>query len=183
MTKRSLLPLLAPLFLPVWLPAADEAAPASEFLEPTIDLGCVVGDLEKSVAFYTEAIGFKEAGSFEVPGDYAKRVGLTDGKKLSVTILTLGEGDAATKLKLMQVDGSGTSAPNDYIHSTLGFSYLTIFVKSTDHALDRLKEAGVKPLADGPLPLPENLDPSMALTLVRDPDGNIVELVGPKPAR
>ena len=60
-------------------------------------------------------------------------------------------------------------------------SSITIFVKSMDDALARLKKAGVKTVAKSPLPLPENLDPSMALALVRDPDGNIVELVGPKP--
>ena len=59
-------------------------------------------------------------------------------------------------------------------------SYITIFIKDTDKALAKLKEAGVKPIAKGPVTLPENLDPSLALTIVRDPDGNFVELVGPK---
>jgi hypothetical protein len=38
----------------------------------------------------------------------------------------------------------------------------------------------VKPLANTPMALPESLAPGMALICVRDPDGNIVELLGPR---
>ncbi len=149
----------------------------------TIDLGCVVKDIDASVKFYTEAIGFKVAGGFKVGGDFAKKSGLTDSKPLDIKVLTLGEGEGATKLKLMQVEGSGGKFKNKHIDSKLGFSYITISIKSTDAALKRLAKAGVKPIAKGPVALPENLDPSLALTIVRDPDGNFVELVGPKPTK
>lgn len=156
----------------------------SEFTKPTIDLGTVVSDIDASVKFYTEAIGFKVAGGFEVNADFAKDAGLTDSKALDIKVLTLGEGEDATKLKLMQVGCTpGAKAKNDYIDTTLGFSYITIFIKSTDDAMARLKKAGVKPIAKGPATLPANLDPEIALTIVRDPDGNFVELVGPKPTK
>ena len=154
----------------------------SEFIKPTIDIGCVVSDLDSSIKFYTDAIGFKVAGEFSVPGGFAKDSGLTNSKELNIKILTLGgsDGEDATKLKLMQVKGSGGKADHKTIDSTLGLSYITIFIKDTDKALAKLKEAGVKPIAKGPVTLPDNLDPSLALTIVRDPDGNFVELVGPK---
>jgi lactoylglutathione lyase len=53
-------------------------------------------------------------------------------------------------------------------------------VADTDAALDRLAKHGVKPLAKSPTPLPESLGPGIFLTCVRDPDGNIVELLGPR---
>ncbi|HCR30967.1 MAG TPA: bleomycin resistance protein [Opitutae bacterium] len=153
----------------------------SPFSEPTIDLGCVVSDLDAAVEFYTEAIGFQEAGGFQVDGDYAKEVGLTDGKALDIKVLTLGEGEEATRLKFMEAGGRSRKVKNDHITTSLGFSYITIFVKSTDEAMARLEKAGVKPIANSPKALPANLNPEMALTIVRDPDGNFVELVGPKP--
>ena len=177
--NRSLFKTFACLSLLTISHTAQSEESEGEFLEPTIDLGCVVSDVEASVKFYTEAIGFQNVGGFEVNGPYAKDVGLTDGSALKITILTLGEGEEATKLKLMQVEGSNQKAPNDHIHTTLGYSYITIFVKSTDAALERLKNAGVETIANSPLPLPDNLDPAMSITLVRDPDGNFVELVGP----
>ena len=102
----------------------------------------------------------------------------------TVCVLVLGEGAGATKLKLMQVEGGGNKKPDHaHIDSTLGLSYITIVVKSTDDALARLAKAGVKPIAAGPAALPDNLDPALSLTIVRDPDGNLVELVGPKPTK
>jgi hypothetical protein len=38
----------------------------------------------------------------------------------------------------------------------------------------------VRPLAKGPVPLPAALGNGMTLTCVRDPDGNLVELLGPR---
>ena len=159
-----------------------EKAEAAEFLSTTIDIGCVVSDIEKSVKFYTESIGFTEVQGFGVPADFAAESGLTDKKKLDIRVLVLGTAEGATKLKLMQIEGGGNKkADHAHIDTTLGLSYITIFVKSTDDALARLVKAGVKPIADGPATLPDSLDPALSLTIVRDPDGNLVELVGPKP--
>ncbi len=91
------------------------------FSSHTIDLGCVVSDVDKAVAFYTQAIGFKQVSGFSVPGDYASKVGLTDGKMLDI-----------------------------------------------------------KAIAGGSQELPASLGKGVYLTIVRDPDGNFVELVGPK---
>jgi hypothetical protein len=133
------------------------------------------------VDFYTKAVGFKEIKGFSVPGDFCADSGLTDGKPLTIRVLVLGEGETATKLKLMQVPGSETKKDsNQYIHSQLGFRYLTIFVNDMNQSLDRLQKAGVKPVAKSPVELPKGFPEGVYLTVVKDPDGNIVELVGPK---
>lgn len=154
---------------------------AQEFSTPAIDLGVVVRDLDASMKFYTEAIGMKPAGGFSVPGDFAAKAGLSDNKTLHVKNLILGEGAVASKLKLMAFEGTNSeTTKNDFIHSTLGFSYLTIHVTDTDAAMRRLEKAGVKPLKATPIALPAPLPTHVFITLVRDPDGNFVELVGPK---
>jgi lactoylglutathione lyase len=159
--------------------AATAAEPT--FPRTTIDLGCVVRDLDASVRFYTDGVGFRELPGFEVPAQLATDAGLTDDKPLSIRVLALGEGDAATKLKLMQVAGtSPRTGDTEFIHSHTGFRYLTIFVADADAALARLGKLGVKPIAKGPVALPADLAAGMALTVVRDPDGNFVELVGPR---
>ena len=162
---------------------ADDATESTEFVTPTIDLGCVVRDIDASVKFYTEAIGFKPAGGFQVDAQFATDAGLTNQKSLDVKVLTLGVGEGVTKLKLMQIDSGSNKGANEFIETTLGYSYITVFVQSTDVAMARLKKAGVQPVAKGPATLPANLDPSLALTVVRDPDGNLIELVGPKPSK
>jgi lactoylglutathione lyase len=163
--------------------AATSLAVAEEVTFPrtTIDLGTVVTDLEKSVAFYTQGVGFRQLESFDVPAELAASAGLTDQKPLSIRVLALGDGPTATKLKLMQVAGTTPrTGDNEFIHSHTGFRYLTIMVENTDEALARLAKMGVKPLAKSPVSLPEDLAPGMFLTCVKDPDGNVVELIGPR---
>ena len=177
--RRMMVALLVTLML-----AGAAAIPAAEpvsFRRTTIDLGAVVSDLEKSVRFYTEGIGFRELKGFDVSADIAAAAGLTDSKPLSIRVLVLGEGPEATKLKLMQVAGmSPRTGDTDFIHSHTGFRYLTISVNDMTAALERLATLDVKPLAKSPVALPESLAPGMALACVRDPDGNIVELLGPR---
>jgi hypothetical protein len=41
----------------------------------------------------------------------------------------------------------------------------------------------VKPVAKSPIALPDHLAKGLHLTCVRDPDGNLIELIGPRPPR
>lgn len=154
---------------------------AQEFSANSIDLGIVVSDLVKSVDFYKNAIGMKEVQGFSVPADWCKDAGLTDGHALDVRVMVLGEGTGASKIKLMQLPGAKSEKPdNKHIHSSFGFSYITIGVTDADAAHERLKKAGAKTVAKSPLPLPTPFPSHIILTVVRDPDGNLIELVGPK---
>ena len=172
--------LLLALSLALTCVVAMAAEPAA-FPRTTIDLGCVVTDLDKSVRFYTEGIGFREVKGFEVPAGLATDAGLTDARPLSIRVLVLGDDENATKLKLMQVAGTlPRTGDTDFIHSHTGFRYLTIMVADTDAALARLEKLGVKPIAKSPVALPDSLAPGLNLTCVRDPDGNLVELIGPR---
>jgi lactoylglutathione lyase len=158
-------------------------AAAAEFAKSTIDLGVCVGDIEKSVKFYTEAVGFTENPGFGVPGPFCAEAGLTDGAPLDIKVLSLSSEETATKLKLMQVKGTKKPAAkgaNEYVHSQQGFRYLTIYIADMTASLARLEKAGVKPIAKTPIAIPKEIADGMYLTIVRDPDGNFVELVGPK---
>ena len=159
------------------------AAEPVAFPSATIDLGTCVSDVEKSVRFYTEGIGFREVPGFSVSADIAAAAGLTDSKPLTIRVLVLGEGPGATKLKLMQVAGTSPRGGDaEFIHSHTGFRYLTIMVSDTTAVLARLEKLGVKPIAKSPVSLPATLVPpgGQFLTVVRDPDGNLVELIGPR---
>jgi len=152
-------------------------SPQAEFSRSTIDVGIVVSDAQKSVDFYTKAIGFTDAGGFDVPGGLAKDSGLSDNHPFHVHVMVLDKESSATKIKLMQFnDAPGKKTDQSYISSSLGLSYLTIWVSDIDAAVARAGKHGVKPLAKGPVPIPGD----MYLACINDPDGNIIELVGPK---
>lgn len=144
------------------------------FTRTTIDVGVVVGDLDKAAKFYTEAIGFTEVPGFSVSAEMGGGSGLTDDHAFKVRVFVLGKGPTATRLKLMEFPNvASKKVDHRFIHSSLGFSYLTIFISDTTAALERARKAGVTPVKK-PYPLAAR---NKYLTLLRDPDGNIVELV------
>ena len=150
----------------------------NDFYSATVDVGIVVSDVEKSVQFYRDALGFTEVGGFPVSGEMAGKSGLTNFQPFDVRVMVLGGEVNATKIKLMQLpQGTNKKVDNQFINSSLGLSYLTILVKDTQKALERCHRVGVKEIKD-PYQLKH---PLKYLTLVRDPDGNLIELVEPGP--
>ena len=113
-----------------WAAEKKSAEPKIAFSKTTVDFGLVVSDIEKSVAFYKNALGCTELEGFDVPGDFAADSGLADGHAFHVHVMVLGDRDDATKIKLMQFkDAPGKKIDQAYIHSSLGMSYMTIFVE------------------------------------------------------
>jgi catechol 2,3-dioxygenase-like lactoylglutathione lyase family enzyme len=155
--------------------AAGQGGGKAEFSRATIDIGMVVSDVNKAAKFYTQALGFKEAGAFDVSAQMAGDTGLTDNKPFQVRVFALGDEPATTKLKIMQIPGA-RKVDNQYISSSLGVRYLTVFVADLGKTLERLKQNGVAPVKE-----PYRLGGGDTyLALVKDPDGNIIELLGPK---
>ena len=158
---------------------ATPQEPESEFASATIDLGMVVADLEESLSFYRDLIGFTEVPGFAVTGDFCESAGLTDGHGVKIHVLVLNKNDTATRIKLMALPAAKPRASdNTFIHSQLGFSYLTLRTTGLKPALARLDAAGVTPLGQGPVPLPGQGPDGAHIAVVRDPDGNLVELIG-----
>lgn len=153
----------------------------SNFANQTIDIGLVVKDIKKSLKFYKEVVGFEEKEGFKVSGKFPKLVGLTDGAELNIHVLRLGDEKTATKLKLMQVQGKKPTrvVKQPFIHSIAGISYLTVFVNNVEKVLSQAKKNGYQAFAKSPQVLPDGLPQDICLLMLKDPDGNFVEIVGP----
>jgi lactoylglutathione lyase len=160
--------------------AKDKEKPASkpgDFSSTTVDFGIICSDIERSVDFYTQAVGLTELKGFDVPADFGKDSGLSDSQPFHVHVLVLGEGEKATKVKLMEFKKApGKKSDQSFIHSTIGMRYTTIFVKNIDAANLRMIAYGTMPLAKGVVEIPDG----RFLGLYKDPDGNFIELVGPR---
>ncbi|MCA9041483.1 MAG: VOC family protein [Planctomycetaceae bacterium] len=167
----------------VWFHGKDSVGDDVEktwFRTTTVDFGIVVSDIDKSVAFYRDVLGMNAASSFNVSTDIAREAGLTKNEPLTVQVMTLGKESTATKVKLMQVEGTAPQKQNlEYINSTLGMSYMTLHVTNVSEVLKNAAEYDVKPIANGPTDISRGSGNNMVLAIVRDPDGNLVELVGP----
>ena len=174
--------LVLPFLLLVILPAAmladekEASSPPAVFSSPTVDIGIVASDLEGSVAFYRDALGLTESKGFTATAEKATAFGLTDHVGADIRVFLLGEGDGATRIKLMSFPEKPGAKPDQrYIHSTVGISYLTLRVVDMKAALARLESAGVKLQGQSPV----LLNGTTHLAVVKDPDGNFIELIGP----
>ncbi len=153
---------------------------AGDFSRKAIDVGLVVRDVERSVSWYRDVIGLKPLTTFDIEADFSGNAGLTDYKLFRVHVMAMGDSDEAAKLKLMHIpETEPVACPAEFIHSACGIRYLTIFVKDLAAALRRAQAAGARPLVNGPVRFPEELGDHNWLACLRDPDGNIVELIGP----
>jgi len=154
----------------------SEAEKKSGFARTTIDVGIVVSDVEKAAEFYKNALGFTEVPGFDVSAEMGGGSGLTADHPFHVRVFVLGDEPTATKIKLMEfADAPGKKVDNQFINSSYGLSYLTIWVTDTTAAVERARKAGAFLVKE-----PYDLGGNNYLTLVKDPDGNIIELVGPK---
>lgn len=161
----------------IFLVGAATSGSKAGFTRTTIDIGIVVSDVEKTAQFYKNVLGFTEVSGFDVSEEMGTDSGLTDHQAFHVRVLVLGDEESATKVKIMEFPKApGKKVDNRFIHSSLGLSYITLFVSDMTAAVERAQKAGVTPVKE-----PYRLGGGNAyLTLVKDPDGNIIELVGPK---
>ena len=148
------------------------------FARTTIDIGVVVRDAEKAAKFYTEVLGFQEVRGFDISAEIAHDSGLVSERQpFHARVFKLGRDATATSIKILQIGGTPSKAvDNTHINSSLGFSYLTILTADTTAAVARAQQAGVAPVR-APYQLGQS---NNYLTIFKDPDGNIIELVGPK---
>lgn len=146
------------------------------FARNTVEIGFVVSDLEKSAKFYTEVVGMTEVKGFSVPGEVGTKFGLTDGHAIKVRKFALADVKDSPALKMMSFPKVDVAKPDQkFIHSTLGWSYLTMFVSDMGDVVARAEKAGVKFLGE----TPAKLGGDSYLSVFQDLDGNYIELIGP----
>ena len=151
------------------------------FSDATMDLGIVVSDLDASIRFYTEVVGLEKTGAFAVGKNFCRSAGLTDSHALDIQVLSPNGDTEGTGVKLMALpDVESKKGDHRFIHSQLGYSYLTFYVTDIDAASARMKAAGVKAAGREQVRVPLETPVPMFLTLIADPDGNLIELIGPK---
>ena len=172
-----ILPVLAALALTAASGCTTATQPPSLYSHSVIDIGIVCSDLERSVRFYRDSLGLSEVPSFTGAAKVTGDCGLCDYRDVPVRQFTI-PGSKGTTLKLMAFTPAPVAINQRYLESSLGLRYLTFFVDDIEAARLRLAKSGVAFLAKGPVAIPGT---PLFLAVVKDPDGNFIELVGPRP--
>ena len=160
----------------VVMPSYAVQAP-DDFAKSGVSVGVVVEDLNKSLDFYLNVIGMVKTGEFAVDATKAKELGLSNGNSFDVKVLKLENSENAPEWKLMSFGKKATHPKQNYVPDDNGIQYVTIFVKSMKPLLERIKQHGVKTLGTT---TPAMLSETQQFVLVQDPDGNFIEIIGPK---
>jgi glyoxylase I family protein len=113
---------------------------------------------ERTVAFYIEALGFRERERLRIPQ--------TPQGPLDLVYLELG----GTTLEVMCFPEAKARIPERAAELRQGWQCLALEVDDMDRALDMLKARGIE-AAWGPMKRPD-----YARAEIRDPDGNPIEL-------
>jgi catechol 2,3-dioxygenase-like lactoylglutathione lyase family enzyme len=128
--------------------------------EPAMDVALVTRDAERLAHFYRDGLGLEPAGELRVTGV------LPDGK-----LIRLRRGGST--LKILQFDSDpSASAPNGEVAAATGLRYLTVPVSDLETKFDACVKNGTEPIM-----APTVLRPGTSIAFLRDPDGNVVELV------
>ena len=119
-----------------------------------------VGDLERSIHFYTSFLGMKELRRTEVP----------EGK---YTLVFVGYGDEASHTVLELTHNWGV----DQYDIGTAFGHLALGVPDIYATCERLRAAGVKIIREpGPVKFGTTV-----IAFIEDPDGYKIELIERKP--
>ena len=170
MKKRSLFLIIA-----IMATITSTSMAQSEFSSGLIGVGVVTKDIDKSLDFYLNVIGMTKVSEFDVDESFSKISGLTGGLAFHVDVLKLQDSPDANQWKLMSFNKEGSHPMPKYIQDDTGMQYVTIMVSSLEPFLKRIKKHNVQLLGDTPVPLGEKDH----FVLVQDPDGTIIELIGP----
>ena len=141
-------------------------------------INLVVSDLERSVDFYTNVLGFRETQRAELEGEWIETIIGLKTVKASVAYVVSPAGQP--RLELLQYHspiGDGFQANS--IPNTLGLRHLALSVDNIDSAVQRLREAGTE-LLSRPVVVPTDViqhsTGQKILCYFHDPDGVLLEL-------
>ncbi|MDQ2651305.1 MAG: VOC family protein [Actinomycetota bacterium] len=126
-------------------------------------VGQCVADLDRSIRFYTELLGFEVDRTLELP-DAAVSTLLSIEPPVGLRAVYLRRGEF--QLELMQFDREGNPSFTERAFNEPGLTHLSVCVEDLDDARARVADLGGAVVTD-----------LGGVVMVRDPDGQLLELL------
>ena len=138
----------------------------------------VVSNLDRSVQFYTNLLGFQEVRRAHLEGEWIESIVGLKGVRAEVVYLLAPAGEPRLEL-LCYESPLGESIQINSLANTVGLRHIAFQVKDIHGAVKCLKEAGVTILSE-PVAVPKSAITHNAgqktLCYFLDPDGILLEL-------
>jgi catechol 2,3-dioxygenase-like lactoylglutathione lyase family enzyme len=159
------------------------AAAAAQPLVTAVDsVTIVVGDLDRSVAFYTEVLTFEKVREYEAAGEAWERLEGVFPVRLRGARMRLG----SEEIDLVEfLAPEGRPIPPDARSNDRTFQHVAIIVSDMKAAYARLREHRVRHASSGPQRLPD-WNPNaggIEAFYFKDPDGHALEVLAFPPGK
>ncbi len=138
--------------------------------------GITVKDMNTSVKFYTEVVGFKKISDEELSGEaYEKLEGIFG---LHIRVVRMQLGDEQIELTDYLTSG-GRSIPTDAKPNDLSFQHIAIVVSDMEKAYGQLRKYNVEYVSTAPQTLPKTIIGAEGIKAFyfHDPDNHNLELI------
>lgn len=143
----------------------------------TVDFIAIpVSDIERSVAFYHDVLGFDRVSEDEVAGESYEHLYGVFGMRIHTVRMRLGD----EQIQLQEfLAPRGRPLPNDFKSNDRIFQHIAIIVSDMDKAYAKLRQHKVQHASTGPQRLPNwNANAGgIAAFYFKDPDGNHLEIL------
>ncbi len=123
----------------------------------SIDLGIVISDSEKALAFYRDTLGFDHVGDTPMPGG-----GTMHRLMCGTSLIKVVSPEKPLEAK----------AARGGIQGAYGYRYWTISVSNLDEMSKSCADGGYRVVVE-----PREIRPGTRIAIVEDPDGNWVEFL------
>ena len=179
MTARARVALLLVLVLAsLWVALGPIAAtPETPPVVSAVDaIGITVADVERSVAFYRDVLGFERHDDSRLTGEAWDRLYGIEGAQRRVVGMRLGE----ERIELVQwLTPRGRPVPRDSRSQDRWFQHIAIIVNDMDQAYRELQRHGVERISPAPQRLPDSNPAAGGIRAFyfKDPDGHPLELL------
>ncbi len=135
-------------------------------------VGLTVSDLDRSLAFWRDALGMETVMEQEKEGGYLEAIVRERGAHVRMAHLAFREG--GTRVELFQylapAGGHVSGRPAD-----VGFAHVCVTVDAVEPVLARLVLAGGRPFSEV-IEVDTGANAGTRCVYLRDPDGHVVEL-------
>jgi catechol 2,3-dioxygenase-like lactoylglutathione lyase family enzyme len=139
-------------------------------------IGITVKEMDRSVKFYTEVLGFKKVSDIEMTSEsYEKLKGVFG---LHIRTVRLQLGDEFIELTDYLTTG-GRSIPEDQHSNDLSFQHIAIVVSDMDKAYQQVRKYNVEFVSTAPQTLPKSIPAAEGIKAFyfHDPDNHNLELI------
>jgi len=138
-------------------------------------VGLCVSNLEKSLKFYCEGLGFEQGVSYDFGNEFKRALEVKGDGDVSVTSMFISKD--GFNIEFLHYAKPGFHGEPSQSRNQLGLTHISLHVDDVDATGEKLGKLGGTRLEDTMTAIPNSDGPSLKLGFFTDPDGTRIELM------